>query len=198
MSKHCTGCKREISWGQKDCPFCGTSQSRIRQFLPYLTAVAVILGAAFWFGTLFLDQSISKIREQVQHEMSTQLEAERETIQNLNQQVADLRQQLAASDSELIKLKSQQSSSINEAQAENESLKNQLQTAQQEAERQKGRANWLGRENVKLKDEVDSLKQQLTELQQRQSQSLVPQISPPLSTTKEDDPQSSENLDDGL
>jgi hypothetical protein len=169
MSKHCRGCNREISWGSYACPFCGAGSNPIRYYLPHLGVLAVVVATATGLSRVYIEHTAETIQQQAETEWKAQLKSVQETNQSLKQQLTQLKNELAIAQQEVEQLKSQQADSIGDAEARNTALKQQLSELQQEAERQKGRANWLGKENTRLKSELEQLKQQLVELQQSTS-----------------------------
>ncbi|WMS87927.1 hypothetical protein [Pleionea litopenaei] len=167
MASHCRGCQREISWGNKDCPFCGQSNSSISGFLKFISLLTLFLfisgslgyGYAEWQKKHYQEEIKSSYDRQIQ-----ELSQANQATENKNQELIEERSSLLT---QVDKLKSAQSSSNNASDEQIANLKQQLDNAEQEAKRQEGRASWLGKENQRYKDELESLKLQVNNLQQQ-------------------------------
>jgi TolA-binding protein len=165
MNKHCKGCKREITWGGKDCPFCGTGQNIVRYYLPHLVTLLFLASLATWVAYSYIEQTTEQIRQNVTEQLQTQIKAEQQQSENLKKQITQLQNELRSTQQQLSEFQTQQSNNFEDAEAKRQALQQQLEEAQQEAERQKGRANWLGKENLRLKTELESLKQHIANLE---------------------------------
>ncbi|WP_144391579.1 hypothetical protein [Pleionea sediminis] len=191
MQKKCIGCKREISWGNSSCPFCGAAQSRLRHYGSSLALAIIVLAALGWVSHKSFQSLLEQSKQQLLENNQQQVTAANERIQALVNQIAELESQLKSAQQNNQQLKENQSAKSDERQSEIQTLKSQLASAQKETEKQEGRASWLGRENNRLKSELNSLKSELAALktsnesQSSNSQSLLPADPPTVETTPE-------------
>ncbi|MEE4244576.1 MAG: hypothetical protein V2I33_04150 [Kangiellaceae bacterium] len=151
MAKHCSGCKREISWGNKDCPFCGSSHSSVFNSIKVLVVPAVVAmssaAATYWYSEQLNNQKSEALATELQQVKQQLIDQEvklQKEIDTLNEEVA------AANEA-----KRTNSSALAE---QNKLLQQQLEASSQEIAKQKGRAGWLGRENRRLSNELTALK----------------------------------------
>ncbi len=180
MQKQCIGCQREISWGHNECPFCGASQSRLKYYRPQLLILLLLTAVGFWAGRYIHQQALTTAKLSIAEENQAIIQQNESQIQSLNAVLKEKEGELAILRTELNQLKENQSSNASETQNQLNDLRNQLTSAKAEAEKQQGRADWLGRENVRLKQEVEQLKQSLAEAEKQPTQTDI--------TTQNDDP----------
>ncbi len=167
MQKQCIGCQREISWGDNECPFCGASQSRLKYYRPQLLLLLLLIAVGLLGGRYIHQQALASAEQSMAENNHAIIQKNESQIQALQTALKDKESELTNLRTELNQLRDSQSSSASETESQLNELRNQLTSAKAEAEKQLGRANWLGKENVRLKSEIDQLKQALVEAEQQ-------------------------------
>lgn len=193
MQKQCIGCQREISWGQNECPFCGASQSRLKYYRPQLLILLLLIAAGLWGGRTVYQQALASAQQSMAEENQAIIQQNESQIQSLQTALAEKESELTTLQTELNQLKESQSSSASETQSQLKELRTQLTSAKAEVEKQQGRANWLGKENIRLKSEIDQLKLSLVEAEKQSTPveaATQDDNIPPTQTTSTQDEQS--------
>ncbi len=200
MNKHCIGCQREISWGDNACPFCGASQSYIKYHFKSVVLVIIVLGALGYGGKTLFDLALAKSEQKITEQSQQELTQAKQSIAEKQTLITDLKKQLADATQKIEEFEKQKSANASQAQAASASLKQQLDATQKELEKQQGRAGWLGRENTRLKNEMNTLQQKLVQATTQSANNSVPlpassTIQPALPAKK--DPEGDKNRGDG-
>jgi len=166
MSKKCIGCKRELAKHETSCPACGAEQSFFKYHSTSIIALVLIAGGVGYAASRYIDNESLKIKEAVKIEYDKSLQQSQERIDALESELDSTRSQLADANEASEKLKAESSDNSNQADQVLNNLRSKLADAEAEAKKQQGRAGWLGKENARLKTELESLKNQITALQQ--------------------------------
>jgi chromosome segregation ATPase len=169
MQKKCINCKREIEAKQKQCYLCGAEQSYFKRFSKNLLLLALILIAAGTLAKHYHQAALIKAEQQSQAAVSSQLEQLNSKIQSLEKSLTTSQQQLIDKQGKLSELEAQQSASASQTDQVSQALEQQLATTKASEKKQRDRASWLGRENVRLKAELEQLQQSIKQSQQQAS-----------------------------
>ncbi len=159
MAKRCISCKRDLAKGQKTCFVCGSSQNIISYYFSsgvfILSVMLVAALISYWYvqqANKEIDNSLIKL------ELAQQQIEQAESRANLAlSQLKSLQQQTAQAKNE-----GQEAAK----QALNQQAQAQIAAAEKKAEDAQKNVNWLSRQNTQLKQQVETLTQQLADAQQ--------------------------------
>jgi len=174
MTANCIACGREIPDKKVECPYCGASQSLILKYGKWLLLAAVAVVAVVLVARQLASVEVQSAVKQARGELAGQIQSLEESLSQQRHISEQLQQENAQLKNELDALKKQAAKTAAEQSKGEQSLQKQLNNAKAEAKRHSDRASWLGRENARLKNEVAQLNQQLKTLKEASAQPPVP------------------------
>ena len=156
MTSRCISCKREIAKSQKDCYICGSQQNYFIYYLKPLFSIFILLLVVAWFANGELDKRI----------LDFQANQENEKLQNAIQ---------VGKDEERL------NDNVNLLKVENEALKDKINLQNLEIakgssnssdnqkllDKEKGRTNWLRKENSRFAVKIKSLTEHIANLEKQ-------------------------------
>ena len=165
MSKKCIGCNRELPKQATICPACGAQQSILKHHKISIIVMLLALAGLSYAATRYVDSEAVKITEAVKSELDKELYDAQAQVLELKSELDSTKSQLSKVNETLDQLKAENSTSSSQADQIQSDLRKKLSAAEAESKKQQGRAGWLGRENARLKAELESLKKQVSTLQ---------------------------------
>jgi chromosome segregation ATPase len=171
MSKKCIGCKRELAKHETSCPACGAEQNIFKYHRTSIIVLLMIISGLGYAASRYVDSESSKIRETVKSEFDENLRSSQEKIEALSSELASTKSQLESATQNLDQLKTENNNSSNQAGQVLKDLREKLADTESELKKQQGRAGWLGRENSRIKTELDALKKQIETLSSSNTES---------------------------
>jgi len=174
MKKRCIGCKREIPWGQQDCPFCGAPQGFLRYHSRSIIVLLLVIAASGWGGYQLTQQLNQKAATDMARQIEIQTSAANEKVAQLQAELKTVNQKLQLSEEKLKQASEKVSASSSRNDEQIAELQQKLAAAEKEAKSQQGRAGWLGRENVRLKAELKKFTEQQQTAGQTPADSTTP------------------------
>ena len=161
MQKRCIGCKRNIAKDLQQCYFCGAHQGFIRYYRNSIIVTLILLLAVLWSGYRYIEKitldaqvTAAQIAENKNNELIHQLNQTKLQLEQANNRFEQANE----------KIKQAQANATQGSDLLGES-KLQLQQQQDKTKKAESRANWLSKENGRLKSEIKSLTEKLAEIE---------------------------------